>query len=139
MKKIGVIMVLSVLLYGCENVHWVIRAPVPIEQKQDYRQEYDYGGKDAFYYNSHLLIVNASQYRVRFVRNGAELPMVYLPQTETELLVKNELHRDVRVRILAVAYDRHDRVVGTVEKDFVFNGTGKQQVEQWVLKDWLFR
>lgn len=125
------------LLCGCGAL--VIHPPVPIGQKENYRQEYTPGGKDAFYHNSRLLIVNASQYKIRLVKNGTELPMFYMPRTEGEIKIKNQLYEDVVVHILVVAYSRYGgAVIGTAEREFRFNGTGQQQVEQWVLKDWMF-
>ena len=125
------------LLCGCGVL--VVHPPVPIGQKEDYRQEYTHGGRDAFYYSSRLLIVNASQYKIRLVKNGTELPMFYLPQTEGEIKIKNRPYEDVVVHMLVVAYSRHGgAVIGTAEREFRFNGTGQQQVEQWVIKDWMF-
>jgi len=111
---------------------------MPIEQKKDYRQEYTHGGKDVFYYKSYLWIVNASQYKVQIVQNGNEIPTKYPPKEEIEIQIKNQIDKDVRTHILAVAYGPHDQVIGMAERTFVFNGTGQQQVEQWVLRDWMF-
>lgn len=131
------VLVMCLLCGGCGAL--VIHPPVPIGQKEDYRQEYTHGGKDSFYHSSRLLIVNASQYKIRLVKNGTELPMFYMPRTEGEIKVKNQLYEDVVVRMLAVAYSRYGgAVIGTAEREFRFNGTGQQQVEQWVLKDWMF-
>lgn len=138
--KFVIVAVLAIgFLSGCSSMQLVIQPPVPLEQKQDYRQEYTYGGKDAFYYKSYLLVVNASQYWVRVVKNGTELPIAYQPKSELEIAATNVLYKDVRMHVLVVAYDRNDRVMGTAEKTFSFSGTGQQQVEQWVLKDWMFR
>ena len=140
MKKIAIAAMAAVGLVcgGCGPL--VIQTPVPIGQKQDYRQEYTYGGKDAFYYNSRLLIVNASQYKVRLVKNGTELPTFYLPMQEVDIKIPNRPYSEEVANMVAVAYDRYNnRVVGTVERTFTFTGNGKQVVEQWVLKDWMFK
>ena len=127
------------LLCGCGVKGVNIYTAVPVEQKQDYRQEYAHGGADAFYRNSYLMVVNASQYKIRLVQNGTELPMFYLPKQEVDLKIKNRLYADEVVTMLVVAYGRYsNRVIGTAEKTFRFSGMEKQQVEQWVLRDWMF-
>lgn len=135
---LSVLVIGIVALAGCSGMGLVIKKPTPIELREDYRQEYTYGGKDAFYYKSYLLVVNSSHYKVKIVQDGFELPMFYQPYTEMEIKVKNVLYKDIRTSVVAVAYGHHNQVIGKVEKTFVFNGTGKQQVEQWVLKDWMF-
>ncbi|KKR12477.1 MAG: hypothetical protein UT41_C0001G0021 [Candidatus Wolfebacteria bacterium GW2011_GWC2_39_22] len=76
---------------------------------------------------------------MRYVKNGIELPGAYLPATETELLVKNQAQGNVVVNIVAVAYDRRERVVGTASKVLLLSGDGEIMVEQWVLRDWTFQ
>lgn len=121
-------------LSGCV----IVRQPVPIDQREDYRQEYTYGGKDVFYHHSYLRVVNASRYAVHIVQDGIEIPTQYRYGNEAEFKVKNRLHADTMTHLLVVAYGRHGQIMGKAEKTFRFNGTGKQQVEQWVLKDWMF-
>ena len=140
MKKTAIAALAALcLLCGCGAKKLVIYTAVPVEQKQDYRQEYAHGGTDAFYRNSYLMVVNASQYKIRLVQNGTEIPMFYLPRQEVDINIKNHVHEEEVVHMLAVAYSRYgNRVIGTTEKVFRFNGNGQQQVEQWVLKDWMF-
>lgn len=126
------------MIFGCGRTALVVHTPVPIEQKENYRREYTPGGKDAFYYKSYLLIVNASQYKLRIVQNGAELPTSYAPKSEIEIQVKNQVNKDAWYHIRVVAYGPQNQVIGMAEKMFMFNGTGQQQVEQWVLQDWMF-
>jgi len=125
------------LLCGC-GAKVIMHIPPPIKSKSDYRQEYTYGGKDAFYHRSYLRIVNASSYRIRIIKDGGEIPALYPPNTEIEIKVNNELYKDVWVHMRVAAFGRHRQYIGMVEKSFIFNGTGKQQVEQWVLRDWMF-
>lgn len=128
---------MAIVAQGCAGVR--ISPPIPIDQRQDFRQENSYGGKGAFYYHSHLLIVNASQYKIRFVMNGRELPMFYYPQQEGDIEVNNRLHETRVVNMIVVAYSQFsNRVAGTAERTFTFNGDGQQIVEQWVVKDWMF-
>ncbi|EKD23510.1 MAG: hypothetical protein ACD_81C00231G0002 [uncultured bacterium] len=126
------------ILSGCSGMQLIITPPVPLEGKQDYSREYAPEGENGFYLHSHLYLVNASQYWVRYVKNGTELPGRNMPKTETELLINNQLRDNVVVSVMAVAYDRRNRVIGTVSKAFLFNGDGKTMVEQWVLRDYMF-
>ncbi|OGM92630.1 hypothetical protein A2333_02965 [Candidatus Wolfebacteria bacterium RIFOXYB2_FULL_49_7] len=140
MKKAAIVALAAMcLLCGCGVKRLAIYTSVPTWQKQDYRQGYDYDGRGEFYRSSYIMIVNASQYKIRLVQNGVELPMFYLPRQEVDIKVKNRIHADEIVHILVVAYSRYgNRVIGTTEKTFRFNGNGQQQVKQWVLKDWMF-
>ncbi|HBI25844.1 TPA: hypothetical protein DDX30_03600 [Candidatus Wolfebacteria bacterium] len=142
MGKLVVVIILTALmgiLAGCSGMQLVITPPVPLEGKMDYSRKYSPNGEDKFYLNSHIYLVNASQYKVRYVKNGIELPGAYLPATETELLVKNQAQGNVVVNIVAVAYDRRERVVGTASKVLLLSGDGEIMVEQWVLRDWTFQ
>ena len=138
MKRAGITVLLAAvtLLSGCTLI---VRQPVPIEQRENYRQEYTiHGGKDTFYCYSRLLIVNATPYQVRIVKNGITLPVAYPPMYEDiDLRIKNVVDEDVVVTVAVVAYGWHGQVMGTVERQFRFNGNGHQQVEQWVIKDWM--
>ncbi|OGM93652.1 hypothetical protein A2524_03650 [Candidatus Wolfebacteria bacterium RIFOXYD12_FULL_48_21] len=140
MKKTAIAALAALcLLCGCGVKGVTIYTAVPVEHKQDYRQEYTHGGKNSFYYSSYLMVVNASQYKIRLVQNGTELPMFYLPKQSVDIKIKNHVHGEEVVHMLVVAYSRYgNRVIGTTEKVFRFNGNGQQQVEQWVLKDWMF-
>ena len=141
MKRTGAIVLLAavMLLSGCTLI---VRPPVPIEQRKDYRQEYTiHGGEGTFYPFSRLLIVSAMPYyRVRIVKNGIPLPTLYPPMYDNiDLRIKNVVDEDVLVDIVVVAYGWHGQVIGTVERQFRFNGNGHQQVEQWVIHDYMLR